>query len=291
MSAIASQSRQESSCHLAEFLRVTQTPRHDGGLNAQSGCSIKAPVGSIQGGSSMDTISRFTTAAAALHRTPAFTFRIAAASLATAAVMTLGAPVHADTLPFRSTSNVSSWQVATNIGGIDGEFASFPVAGFVPAVAVAGRESEGIGWIANNSTGTNGCCVGNWTFFVFRQTFDLSGYDPATVVLSFNWAADDSGEGFADRGTWTPKLRLNGGPLINGTWPTGSTYELGTEMVLDRGFVSGLNTIDFLVEGNGITDGMALVGSLTAAVPEPSTTASLLAGLACVASFLRRRRR
>ena len=53
---------------------------------------------------------------------------------------------------------------------------------------------------------------GDWTFFVFHQTFDLTGYDPTTADLQFQWAADDSGQGFADRGTWVPKYSLNGGP-------------------------------------------------------------------------------
>ena len=207
---------------------------------------------------------------------------------AACALLTLGAVAHADTLPFHATSDAAQWQVATNVGGVDGAFSSFPVAGFVEAVGVNGRVTEGTGWIANNSTGTNGCCVRNWTFFVFRQSFDLSGYDPATAALTFRWAADDSGEGFADRGTWTPKFSLNGGSLVNGSWPTGATYGFGLETVVGQGFVSGLNTIDFYVEGNGITDGMALAGTLTAAVPEPATYASLLAGLMLLGGLSRR---
>jgi hypothetical protein len=126
------------------------------------------------------------------------------------------------------------------------------------------------GWIANNSTGTNGS-IGTWTFFVFRQTFDLTGYDPNTADLKFQWAADDSGQG-GDRGSWTPKYSLNGGSLVAGTWPGGSSYSFGPTVDLSSGFVPGQNVIDFYVEGNGVTDGFALNPiSFQASVPEPAS--------------------
>ncbi len=173
---------------------------------------------------------------------------------------------------FYSTSNASQWQVAVNVGGTDGSFSSFPTTGFVTATAVTGRFTGTTGWIANNSTGTNGP-VGDWTFFVFRQTFDLTGYDPNTADLQFQWAADDSGQGFADRGTWVPKYSLNGGPLITGTWPGGDTYSFGPTVDLSSGFVPGLNVIEFYVEGNGVTDGFALnpISFTANAVPEPAS--------------------
>lgn len=191
---------------------------------------------------------------------------------------------------FKSTSDVTAWEVATTVGGVDGAFSSFPTTGFAPAVAITGRESEGIGWIANNASGSNACCVGNWTFFVFRQSFDLAGFDASTASLSFRWAADDSGEGFADRGSWRPKFRLNGGDLIAGQWATGATYELGLTTTLTEGFVAGENTLEFFVEGNGVTDGFALqTVAFTAAVPEPETWAMLLAGIGVMTGVLRRR--
>lgn len=196
-------------------------------------------------------------------------------SIAVVLVLTaLNTTVYA-TPVFYSTSDPSAWSVALKIGGADGQFSSFfPATDFNPAVAVTGRPD----YIANNSTGTNGTYPGSaWVFFIFRQTFDLTGFDPATTDLQFRWAADDSGQGINIRGTWTPKFSLNGGALIEYPGSPTHTYDYSSVVDLSSGFVSGLNTINFYVEGNSVTDGFALrtVNFTTQpdnpAVPEPGT--------------------
>lgn len=193
----------------------------------------------------------------------------------------------ASAMSFSSTNDPSAWQVSVSQGGADGQESSFSTANFQAAVAVTGRlTSDGTQWISNNATGTNACCVGTWTFFVFRQSFTLTPAEAATASLQFQWAADDSGEGFASRGSWTPKYSLNGGSLVNGVWDTGYTYDLGHLTTVGSGFVAGVNTLDFYVEGNGVSDGFAL--KTVAVVPEPETYALMLAGLV-VLGFLARR--
>lgn len=184
-------------------------------------------------------------------------------------------------LTFDSTSNPASWQVAVSVGGPDGQFASFPTSGFAPAVAITNRTD----WIADIPSGTHGP-VGTWTFFVFEQSFDLTGFDPGTANLQFRWGADDTGEGFADRGTWNPKYSLNDGALVR---DTAGFYTLGGLVTLTSGFVPGVNTLKFYVEGNGTTDGMVLsaVDFTAQPVPEPASATLLLAA----APFLLRRRR
>lgn len=197
---------------------------------------------------------------------------------------------------FYSTSDpVNHWFVSTNVAGVDGlGEAGFNTTNFIQAVTVNPPRGDGLPYIADDPTGTHSW---QWTYFVFRQTFDLTGYDPTTADLKFQWAADDSGEIYATRGSWIPQFRLNGGAF---TYYPGSspenripTYGYSSVVDLTSGFVSGLNTIDFYVEGNGMTDGFALGNVVFTAdpanpVPEPSTIFLLGAGLAGVA-FLRRR--
>jgi len=199
----------------------------------------------------------------------------------------------ADPLLYSSNDPIGHWFVSTNIDSAgDGMLASFKTDNFRQAVAVTGRGD----YIANNATGSNGP-MGDWTFFVFRQTFNLTGYDPTSANLKFQWAADDSGEGYAARGTWIPKFSLNGGGLVSYPGSPTPTYNYSSVVALASGFVSGLNTIDFYVEGNGVTDGFAFKpieftadSSCPSTVPEPATMLLMGTGLAGLAGVTRKKK-
>lgn len=193
---------------------------------------------------------------------------------------------------FGTGSPQGNWFVSTHVSQTgEGLLSSFRTDNFVQAVNV-NYDPNRTDWIADVPSGSHGG-VGNWTFFVFRQTFDLTGYDPTTANLVFRWAADDSGEIFAMRGSWIPAFSLNGGAFVN--YPNATpqnripTYTYSEWTSLSSGFVEGLNTIDFYVQGNGQTDGFGLqVQSFTAEVPSPGATA--LAVIAAGVTMRRRRR-
>ncbi|MFN4838820.1 MAG: hypothetical protein ACK5MB_00445, partial [Phycisphaerales bacterium] len=193
---------------------------------------------------------------------------------------------------FYGTANVgttSAWTVSTMVSpGNEGVASNFGVNPFTQAVNLTspGRPD----WIADVPSGSHGG-VGNWTYFVFRQTFDLTGYDPSTANLTIRWAADDSGEIFASRGSWIPAFRVNGGSFVNyiGSTPANRipTYSLSAPQSITSGFVPGLNTIDFFVQGNGQTDGFLLEVVSFTAVPTPGAAALL--GLGGLLAARRRR--
>ncbi|MFO0376125.1 MAG: hypothetical protein ACK51N_03660, partial [bacterium] len=88
-----------------------------------------------------------------------------------------------------------------------------------------------------------------------------------------------------------PAFRVNGGSFVNyiGSTPANRipTYSLSAPQSITSGFVPGLNTIDFYVQGNGQTDGFALQVVSFTAVPTPGSAALL--GLAGILVTRRRR--
>lgn len=88
-------------------------------------------------------------------------------------------------------------------------------------------------WISPTSN-ANGA-AGNYTY---RTTFTVpAGVDPAQVYIRARWAGDDPGASVALNGT----TQVTGGPGFN-AWG---------DFILQRGFVAGVNTLDFTVPDAG----------------------------------------
>lgn len=238
-------------------------------------------------------------------------FRTALSTVAFAGLALVVSPPAAADPAFYSTAPVAIgtadpvWTVVAQHGGYNDGQSNFTgmlanLANNPFGTAYHWTDDGGVPMIANTPTGNNGC-YGCFTYFIFRQTFDLTGYDPSTADLKFRWASDDVPGAVG----WTPQFALNG-VTLQGLGTSGA-YAPGGNVILSSGFVSGLNTIDFYVEGNGQTDGFGLTttildsagrpiaGGLTAqlvsGVPEPETYVLLLAGLGMLGFVARRRNR
>lgn len=92
--------------------------------------------------------------------------------------------------------------------------------------------TEGSAWITPTGNGSESHAAG---FYELEQTFDLSGFDPASVHISGRWIADNAAE-----------LFLNGSPtgitLGSGAFSSWGTFSLNS------GFRRGENSLTFRVE-------------------------------------------
>lgn len=84
-------------------------------------------------------------------------------------------------------------------------------------------------WIGPRADAANGNLPGGYTY---RTTFDLTGLNPATAVLTGQFAADNSAV-----------IKLNG--VVVG--PTSPTYDSYASFTINTGFISGVNTLEFVV--------------------------------------------
>jgi hypothetical protein len=75
----------------------------------------------------------------------------------------------------------------------------------------------------------------NGATFDYQTTFNLTGLNPATAVINGRWSTDDQGI----------DILINGASTGQTTPP--SSYASWTSFAITGGFVSGLNTLDFLV--------------------------------------------
>jgi len=105
----------------------------------------------------------------------------------------------------------------------------------IPPWLANGPDSK---WIAPQADQTPGNAAGNYHYQI---SFNLTGLEPATAVVSGQWTSDNQG----------PDVLLNG--ISTGTTSDGNFGILGNPFTISSGFVDGMNTLEFVVN-NGGTD-------------------------------------
>ena len=122
--------------------------------------------------------------------------------------------------------------------------------------------------------------------YTFRTTFSISAGDLSGAQLELSpLRIDNYWVGFT----------LNGGALNAGAItptplpPNGGNWATPFSMIINSGFVAGVNTLEITLTGNGQTDGLLLDGRVNV-VPEPSTYALMATGLVGLVGVARRRR-
>jgi len=142
-------------------------------------------------------------------------------------------------------------------------------------------------WVPNDSVSkwvgpdqTDGGSSNGLYSLIYRTTVDLTGFNASTAVITGRWTADNFGTDI----------------LLNGvsTGQTSTTPAAFSSFALNSGFVSGINTIDFLWTNAGFQGGVrvevtsAQADLASGAVPEPASMALMFGGLAALAYFRRR---
>jgi opacity protein-like surface antigen len=145
-------------------------------------------------------------------------------------------------------------------------------------------------WLVNTSvskwitpTANQAQSLDSWNAgtYTYTLSFDLTGYDAASAWFTGRVAADNS-----------VVVKLNNQEISNV-----SGFTSWSDFSANSGFVSGVNTLDFVVtnwaQNSGNPTGLRVEfasSDAVAAVPEPETYAMMLAGIAMLGLVARRRK-
>ncbi len=191
-----------------------------------------------------------------------------------------------------TTSGVSdaNWTVDQSGGGTAAAQTVFP--GSPDWGPPGGGET---GWVANDnnsdwiardaSTPYQSQGIATYSFY---RTFDLTGYDLSTVIISGSWAADSGGDALTINGHQIDALSsLPDGDGSPPNWEEFHPFSVANPSFLNQ----GLNTLAITLIGtDGSIDGARLSGTVNT-VPEPTSFVMWGAGAIGLLAYAWRKRR
>lgn len=135
-------------------------------------------------------------------------------------------------------------------------------------------------WISFSASASNPAA----TPYHFTTTFSLAGYDPTSASLGYQCGVDNT----------LNAVRLNGVVVLGASCVF---HALSATQSISSGFVAGINTLEFEVNGDQVTDGFIFNNTSfsarqigTTVAPEPSTILLLATGLGVLGVTARRRK-
>ncbi len=156
--------------------------------------------------------------------------------------------------------------------------------------------------------GAGGCWVlhalGNWIApddlvddqvfppgaYQYRATFDLTGFIPATLVISGQWAADGYGANIVINGKPTGVTTVDPNPGVARNYFELASFTITNDSCAGGCFQPGVNTLVLSVMNGGFETGVLLYATGDAEpIPEPATVILFAAGLTALGSLRLRR--
>lgn len=203
-----------------------------------------------------------------------------------ACTLALAAPMIAASITSLYNTGVNDTGTVLSNGAVDTHYALIQVpSGSTTTVAMTSGWPVGNPYLGASSVsawvGPNNGRNDPAGYYVYRTTFDLTGFDYTTALITGRWATDNPGT----------KISLNNTDLsiTSGSFTTWSNFSISS------GFVSGLNTLDFWVNngqqssGNPTALRVEMTGTATEQVPDAGSSLGLLAlALAGLVAYRRR---